>query len=171
MPETMKKTRAVLKEAGDVGFGTLLCAVGFPSALEDVRRANLHAKRPPRKRKMSNYASAVGSPQTVLNLGSCPSAGLTPAQGFVIIRRGVHQEEREGMAKKNSRPDFKTLASRARKFAPSPRRLVGPTPTIALTPVADGRTGAYEDNLERTWRMVEKVYDLITSNVFRPTSS
>ena len=75
------------------------------------------------------------------------------------------------MAKKNSRPDFKTLASRARKFAPSPRRLVGPTPTIALTPVADGRTGAYEDNLERTWRMVEKVYDLITSNVFLPDGS
>ncbi len=66
------------------------------------------------------------------------------------------------------RPDFETLAHSPRVFAPSDRALIGPIPTIALTPVADGRTGAYEDNVERTWRMVEKVYDLIASNVRLP---
>ncbi|MFW6107424.1 MAG: L-fucose isomerase [bacterium] len=66
------------------------------------------------------------------------------------------------------RPDFDALASSARRFARSQRFLVGHLPTIALTPVADGRTGAYEENAERTWRMVEKVYDLIARNVFLP---
>jgi L-fucose isomerase len=57
---------------------------------------------------------------------------------------------------------------KARKFQPSARQLVGHVPTIAITPVADGRTGAYEGNVEGTWRMVERVYDLITQNVFLP---
>jgi L-fucose isomerase len=66
------------------------------------------------------------------------------------------------------RPDFAALASSTRAFAPSPRPVVGHVPTLALTPVADGRTGAYETNVEKTWRMVEKVYDLITSKVRLP---
>ncbi|MBN2302370.1 MAG: L-fucose isomerase [Lentisphaerae bacterium] len=64
--------------------------------------------------------------------------------------------------------DFKKLAKTPRWFVPSNRPLVGHIPTIAITPVADGRTGAFEDNLERTWRMVEKVYNLITQNVKLP---
>ena len=68
----------------------------------------------------------------------------------------------------DGRPDFETLAEAERTFAPSERRLVGHPPTIALTPVADGRTGAYEDNLEKTWRMTQKVYDLIAGNVRLP---
>ena len=68
----------------------------------------------------------------------------------------------------SSRPDFIELKTRERSFKPSERRLVGHTPTIALTPVADGRAGAYEGNLTDTWRMVEKVYDLITKNVSLP---
>ena len=55
-----------------------------------------------------------------------------------------------------------------RGFARSERRLVGHVPTIAITPVADGRTGAYESNCERTWRMVEKVKKLILDNVRLP---
>lgn len=31
--------------------------------------------------------------------------------------------------------------------------------------MVDGRTGAYEDNVEKTWAMVERVYDLISKNV------
>ena len=61
-----------------------------------------------------------------------------------------------------------SLAARnikTRRFRSSPRQLVGHVPTIAITPVADGRAGAYEDNLEKTWRMVEKVHDLIANNV------
>ncbi len=65
-------------------------------------------------------------------------------------------------------PAFETLKKRARRFEPSTRRLVGPLPTIAITPVADGRVGAYESNVEGTWKMVEKVYSLITENVFLP---
>jgi L-fucose isomerase len=57
---------------------------------------------------------------------------------------------------------------RPRKFATSPRKLVGHVPTIAITPVADGRTGAYEDNVSGTWKMVDTVYDLLTNNVFLP---
>jgi len=55
-----------------------------------------------------------------------------------------------------------------RGFARSERNLVGHVPTIAITPVADGRTGAYESNCERTWRMVEKVRKLILDNVRLP---
>lgn len=72
------------------------------------------------------------------------------------------------MAQGMSRPDFDTLASSVRSYADAKRRLVGHVPTIAITPVADGRTGAYESNVEKTWRMVERVYDLITKNVKLP---
>ena len=73
--------------------------------------------------------------------------------------------------KKNSSsatPRFRTRSKLPRGFAPSARPLVGHVPTIAITPVADGRAGAYEDNVPGTWRMVEKVYDLITGNVKLP---
>ena len=66
------------------------------------------------------------------------------------------------------RPNFKSIARKKRGFAETPRALVGPLPTIAITPVADGRTGAFEDNVAGTWTLVEKVYDLITSNVKLP---
>ncbi|MDP2982358.1 MAG: L-fucose isomerase [Candidatus Latescibacter sp.] len=68
----------------------------------------------------------------------------------------------------NTHPNFTSLASSIRGFTPTQRRLAGPIPTIALTPVADGRTGAYEGNVEKTWRMVEKVYNLITQKVKLP---
>ncbi|MBT7299885.1 MAG: hypothetical protein HN849_10250, partial [Victivallales bacterium] len=67
-----------------------------------------------------------------------------------------------------SRPDFSALANKQREFLSSDQTTVGHTPTIALTPCVDGRTGAYEDNVERTWRMVEKVYDLIDAKVRLP---
>ena len=72
------------------------------------------------------------------------------------------------MAAADGRPDFDALASAQRAFAPSCRTLVGHVPTIAITPVADGRAGAYEGNVELTWRMAEKVYDLIASSVRLP---
>ena len=53
-------------------------------------------------------------------------------------------------------------------MATASRKLFGQIPTIALTPVVDGRVGAYEDNVKETWAMVEKVYELITNNVFLP---
>lgn len=55
-----------------------------------------------------------------------------------------------------------------RKFKTAPRALIGHVPTIAVTPVADGRTGAYEGNVEGTWRMVEKVHNLIANKVKLP---
>ena len=61
-------------------------------------------------------------------------------------------------------PDFNALASSLRVFTETPRRLAGSPPTIAITPVADGRTGAYEENVEKTWRMAERVYNLIINN-------
>lgn len=66
------------------------------------------------------------------------------------------------------RPDFNALSASVRGFTPTPRRLAGPVPTIAITPVADGRVKAFEGNVEKTWRMVEKVYDLITKKVKLP---
>ncbi len=63
---------------------------------------------------------------------------------------------------------FDKLAHKKRRFAKTPRALVGHVPTIAITPVADGRTGAYEGNVEGTWRMVERVAGLITDNVTLP---
>ncbi len=56
----------------------------------------------------------------------------------------------------------------ARDFQLAERRLVGHVPTIAITPVADGRPGAYEANAAKTWRMAEKVKNLITANVRLP---
>jgi L-fucose isomerase len=67
-----------------------------------------------------------------------------------------------------SRPDFEALSKAQRRFLPAERRLVGHTPTIAITPVVDGRTGAYEDNVAGTWAMAERVYKLITENVRLP---
>lgn len=65
-------------------------------------------------------------------------------------------------------PDFAALSRAARSFRPAPRALVGPVPTIAITPVADGRTGAYESNVAGTWKMVQKVYDLLSKNLALP---
>ncbi len=64
--------------------------------------------------------------------------------------------------------DFRALAQARRGFAPAARRLVGAPPTIAITPVADGRAGAYESNAAGTWRMAEKVYQLLSNNVHLP---
>lgn len=58
--------------------------------------------------------------------------------------------------------------AQARFFTETDRRLVGHIPTIAITPVADGRRGAYEANAEDTWKMVERVKNLIQNNVFLP---
>ena len=69
---------------------------------------------------------------------------------------------------KTAAPNFKALASAKRVFAKNDRTLIGQIPTIAITPVADGRTGAYEGNVEGTWKMVESVYKLITENVKLP---
>ncbi|MFO7871026.1 MAG: L-fucose isomerase [Kiritimatiellia bacterium] len=70
--------------------------------------------------------------------------------------------------KKKQKTQFDVLADSRRGFAPSPRPLVGHIPTIAITPVIDGRTGAYEDNVKKTWRLVEKVYKLVSGNVKLP---
>ena len=56
----------------------------------------------------------------------------------------------------------------ARFFKRTERNLVGHVPTIAITPVADGRIGAFESNLDRTWRMAENVRKLILDNVRLP---
>ena len=52
--------------------------------------------------------------------------------------------------KTNNLPDFDALTKSVRSFTRTPRRLAGTTPTISITPVADGRTGAYESNVEKT---------------------
>ncbi len=67
-----------------------------------------------------------------------------------------------------TRPDFEKLQSRARSFEPASAGLIGHPPTLAITPVADGREGAYEDNAARTWALTAKVYDLISENVRLP---
>ena len=72
------------------------------------------------------------------------------------------------MKKADTVSKFDRLAGAKRRFTKSERPLVGHVPTIALTPVADGRTGAYEDNVKGTWRMVERVYNLIANNVCLP---
>lgn len=64
--------------------------------------------------------------------------------------------------------DFSKRQRASRRFAVSARPLVGQIPTLAITPVADGRTGAYEGNVAGTWKMVENVYRLITENVKLP---
>lgn len=63
------------------------------------------------------------------------------------------------------RPDFKALANPTRTFQEPEKEILGQVPTIAITPVSDGRRGAYEDNVVKTWAIVEKVYDLIKANV------
>ncbi|MDA0991836.1 MAG: hypothetical protein O3A51_13940 [Verrucomicrobia bacterium] len=68
----------------------------------------------------------------------------------------------------NGAPDFKHLSTTPRSFAMDARPLIGQIPTIAITPVADGRAGAYEANAEASWQLVEKVYKLITSQVCLP---
>jgi len=73
--------------------------------------------------------------------------------------------------KSTARPDFGSLSSSKRKFSAFESDLIGPVPTIAITPVADGRTGAFEDNAAKTWGMAEKVYDLITKQVTLPGGS
>lgn len=64
--------------------------------------------------------------------------------------------------------NFTVLSNSVRRFAEKPRALVGHIPTIAITPVVDGRTGAYESNVAGTWRMVEKVHALIAHHVQLP---
>jgi L-fucose isomerase len=65
-------------------------------------------------------------------------------------------------------PDFNALAKADRVFQHEEFPLIGHVPTIALTPVADGRTGAYEGNAAKTWRMVERVYRLLAANLTIP---
>ncbi|MDQ0290494.1 hypothetical protein [Oligosphaera ethanolica] len=72
------------------------------------------------------------------------------------------------MARSSDRPNFSALAKSIRSFQDADQTIIGQIPTIALTPVSDGRRGAYEDNTVKTWGMVEKVYDLLTNNVFQP---
>jgi len=67
-----------------------------------------------------------------------------------------------------TKPNFDALKNTIRTFEETKGSLVGHIPTIALTPVVDGRTGAYESNIKETWAMVERVYDLIKANVFLP---
>ncbi len=69
---------------------------------------------------------------------------------------------------KETRPDFAKLASTPRAFLDADQRLVGCPPAIAITPVADGRPSAYDVNVEKTWRMAEKTYDLIREHVRYP---
>lgn len=69
------------------------------------------------------------------------------------------------MSSSTTRPDFKTLAATARGFASTERRLAGVVPTIAITPVADGRIGAFESNVKGTWALAERVYNLIMEKV------
>ena len=71
-------------------------------------------------------------------------------------------------SRKNARSTFEVKATSKRRFASSARPLVGHVPTIAITPVADGRTGAYEANQPGTWRMVEKVFNLLSENICLP---
>ncbi|MFH1422274.1 MAG: hypothetical protein ABIH42_06130, partial [Planctomycetota bacterium] len=63
---------------------------------------------------------------------------------------------------------FKSRSEERRRFTTTKRSLIGHIPTVAITPVADGRSGAYEDNQKKTWILAEKVYNLITNNVFLP---
>ncbi len=72
------------------------------------------------------------------------------------------------MSPREETVSFDKLACSKRTFVPTARALPGPVPTIAITPVADGRTGAYEANLQGTWRMAERVYRLLTENVRLP---
>ncbi|MGI6496366.1 MAG: L-fucose isomerase [Kiritimatiellia bacterium] len=70
--------------------------------------------------------------------------------------------------KAEARPDFAKLASTSRSFQDADQRLIGALPAIAITPVADGRPYAHDSNVEKTWRMAEKVYDIIKAHVCYP---
>ncbi len=70
--------------------------------------------------------------------------------------------------KRSSKSQQPAAARGPRGFAPAARRLAGHVPTIAITPVADGRPGAYESNLAGTWGMADKVARLIRENVVLP---
>jgi len=70
-----------------------------------------------------------------------------------------------------TRPDFEKLAQASRGVEPATAGLVGHPFTLALTPVADGRAGAYEDNAARTWALTAKAYDLLSENVRLPDGS
>ena len=61
--------------------------------------------------------------------------------------------------------DFDALARTPRGFQKRERIWVGHVPTLAITPVADGRTGAYEANQAATWRLVERVHRLLAGQV------
>ncbi len=71
--------------------------------------------------------------------------------------------------KKNDLPaDIRQRIASPRGFTSGSRPLVGHPPTVAVTPVADGRNQAYEDNQERTWLLAHKVRRLIEDNVTLP---
>lgn len=69
------------------------------------------------------------------------------------------------------RPDFEKLSQGPRGVEPAAAGLVGHPFTLALTPVADGRAGAYEDNAARTWALTAKAYDLLAEQVRLPDGS
>ena len=71
----------------------------------------------------------------------------------------------------NTRLDFEKLAQGPRGVEPASAGLVGHPFTLALTPVADGRAGAYEDNAARTWALTAKAYDLLAEQVRLPDGS
>ena len=48
------------------------------------------------------------------------------------------------------RPDFERLKKPVRTFEEPEKAVLGQLPTIAITPVSDGRRGAYEDNVTKT---------------------
>jgi hypothetical protein len=70
-----------------------------------------------------------------------------------------------------NRPDFEKLAKASRSHEPAVAGLVGHPFTLALTPVADGRAGAYEDNAARTWALTAKIYALLSEHVRLPDGS
>jgi L-fucose/D-arabinose isomerase len=71
----------------------------------------------------------------------------------------------------SAKPDFKKLSSQKRGFTVQDKRLVGAIPTLAITPVADGRAGAYESNQAATWKLTERVFQLLSEKVSLPDGS
>lgn len=55
-----------------------------------------------------------------------------------------------------------------RSFTPFDGQWVGPVPTLAITPVADGRAKVFEENYALTWEIVRKVKTLIEEKVALP---
>lgn len=72
---------------------------------------------------------------------------------------------RDGKERMNLILDFSDRKAQARGFAPVERRLPGQSPALAITPVAAGRTGAYEANQAATWALVERVARLLEDHV------